>query len=117
MTQTASETSNHKTARGRVREDIRRCILSGEFRSGERLTQQHLAKRFGVAQSVVRESLLELQLSGLVRSVDNVGIFVSELDTSRLLDAYHVREHVRATRRAIEEQIAAGKFVPRWVVD
>src|SRR5437868_3063499 len=92
MTQLASETTSHKTARGRVREDIRRCILAGEFRPGERLTQQHLAKRFGVAQSVVRESLLELQLSGLVRSVDNLGIFVSELDTGRLLDAYHVRE-------------------------
>lgn len=86
------ENGTQTTARGRVREDIRRCILAGEFKPGERLTQQLLAKRFGVAQSVVRESLLELQLSGLVRSVDNLGIFVSELDTARLLDAYCVRE-------------------------
>ena len=80
------------TARGRVREDVRRMILSGELKPGTRLTQQHLARRFGVAQSVVRESLLELQASGLVRSVDNLGIFVSDLDTSSLLHAYHVRE-------------------------
>lgn len=80
------------TARGRVREDVRRLILSGELRPGTRLTQQQLAKRFGVAQSVIRESLLELQFSGLVRSVDNLGIFVSELDTDRLLQAYEVRE-------------------------
>jgi DNA-binding GntR family transcriptional regulator len=92
MTQGNGDNGSPTTARGRVREDIRRCILAGEFKPGERLTQQHLAKRFGVAQSVVRESLLELQLSGLVRSVDNLGIFVSELDTERLLDAYHVRE-------------------------
>ena len=80
------------TARGRVREDVRKLILSGELKPGTRLTQQHLAKRFGVAQSVVRESLLELQASGLVRSVDNLGIFVSDLDTSSLIHAYHVRE-------------------------
>src|SRR5215217_1874528 len=83
---------NHTSARGRVREDVRRMILSGELKPGTRLTQQHLAKKFGVAQSVVRESLLELQSSGLVRSVDNLGIFVSDLDTSSLIHAYHVRE-------------------------
>src|SRR5213083_3643409 len=83
-----------ETARGRVREDVRRLILSGELKPGTRLTQQHLAKRFGVAQSVVRESLLELQASGLVRSVDNLGIFVSDLDTNLLLQAYQVREMI-----------------------
>src|SRR5688572_31394801 len=80
------------TARSRVREDVRRLILSGELRPGTRLTQQQLAKRFGVAQSVIRESLLELQFSGLVRSVDNLGIFVSDLDVDRLLEGYEVRE-------------------------
>lgn len=80
------------TARGRVREDVRKLILSGKLKPGTRLTQQHLAKRFGVAQSVIRESLLELQPSGLVRSVDNLGIFVSDLDANALIHAYHVRE-------------------------
>ena len=84
--------SSQTTARGRVREDVRRMILSGELKPGTRLTQQHLAKKFGVAQSVVRESLLELQSSGLVRSVDNLGIFVSDLDTHSLIHAYYVRE-------------------------
>src|SRR5881394_506931 len=84
--------SSQTTARGRVREDVRRLILTGELKPGTRLTQQHLAKRFGVAQSVVRESLLELQATGLVRSVDNLGIFVSDLDENRLLSAYEVRE-------------------------
>lgn len=93
-----------QTARHRVREDVRRLILSGELRPGTRLTQQQLAKRFGVAQSVVRESLLELQFSGLVRSVDNLGIFVNDLDTGLLLQAYQVREMIEglAARSACE---------------
>jgi DNA-binding GntR family transcriptional regulator len=80
------------TARQRVREGIRRLILSGKMMPGSRLAQQHLAKQFGVAQSVVRESLLELQFSGLVELVDNLGIFVGDLDTDTLLQAYQVRE-------------------------
>lgn len=92
MTQEVANGPTQTTARGRVREDVRRLILSGELKPGTRLTQQHLAKRFGVAQSVVRESLLELQSSGLVRSVDNLGIFVSDLDTNSLVHAYHIRE-------------------------
>jgi DNA-binding GntR family transcriptional regulator len=84
--------SSEPTARRRVREDVRRLILSGALRPGTRLTQQQLAKRFGVAQSVIRESLLELQVSGLVRSVDNLGVFVGDLDVERLLEGYEVRE-------------------------
>ncbi len=80
------------TARQRVREEVQRLILAGEWKSGERLTQQHLAKRFGVAQSVVRESLLELQFTGLVQMVDNLGIFVGRLNTGELIQAYEVRE-------------------------
>jgi DNA-binding GntR family transcriptional regulator len=125
------------TARGRVREDVRRLILSGELKPGTRLTQQHLAKRFGVAQSVVRESLLELQASGLVRSVDNLGIFVSDLDTHSLIHAYQIREMLeglaarvcceRASRADIRElhemaeridQLAtAGRLAERGTLD
>jgi len=125
------------TARGRVREDVRKMILAGELKPGTRLTQQHLAKKFGVAQSVVRESLLELQASGLVRSVDNLGIFVSDLDTSTLVHAYYVREVIeglaaclsceRASRvdiremyemaDRIHETALAGKLDERGVYD
>ena len=84
--------NSNQTARARVKDELRKLILMGEFPPGSRLTQQQLAKRFGVAQSVVRESLLELQSTGLVESVDNLGVFVAGLDNSKLLEAYQVRE-------------------------
>jgi DNA-binding GntR family transcriptional regulator len=79
-------------ARHRVREGIQRLILSGQFQPGQRLVQQDLAQRFGVAQSVVRESLLELQFCGLVEAVDNLGMFVSGLGPRTLLEAFEIRE-------------------------
>jgi DNA-binding GntR family transcriptional regulator len=88
----SSESGISTLARHRVRDGIQRLILSGEYQPGQRLVQQELAARFGVAQSVVRESLLELQFCGLVEAVDNLGMFVSGLDAEILLSAYEIRE-------------------------
>ena len=79
-------------ARHRVRDRIERLILNGELSHGTRLIQQRLAKRFGVAQSVVREALLDLKGSGLVHAVDNLGMSVSSLDADRIDEAYELRE-------------------------
>jgi DNA-binding GntR family transcriptional regulator len=85
-------TNQSPIARHHVREELQRRILSGETRPGERLTQQSLARELGVAQGTVRESLLELQWLGLVESVDRLGVFVGNLDSDRLCEAYQVRE-------------------------
>jgi DNA-binding GntR family transcriptional regulator len=81
-----------RVARHHVREEIKRRILSGESKAGERLSQQSLAKELGVAQGTVRESLIELQWLGLVESIDHLGVFVGHLDASRICQAYEVRE-------------------------
>lgn len=81
-----------RVGRHHVREEIQRRILSGQSKAGERLSQQSLAKELGVAQGTVRESLIELQWLGLVDSVDHLGVFVGNLDISRICEAYQVRE-------------------------
>ncbi len=79
-------------ARHEIRESLQEMILNGERRPGTKLIQQQLAKRFGVAQGVIREALLELQVYGLVETVDNRGMFVSKLNTRTLLGSFDVRE-------------------------
>ena len=81
-----------RDGRHHVREEIQRRILSGESKPGERLSQQSLARELGVAQGTVRESLIELQWLGLVDSVDHLGVFVGNLDITRIREAYTVRE-------------------------
>jgi DNA-binding GntR family transcriptional regulator len=80
--------------RRHIREEIQRRILSGESPPGERLAQQSLAKKLGVGQGTVRESLLELEWLGLVEAIDGLGVFVRKLDASRLIEAYAVREYL-----------------------
>jgi len=95
-------TTQSPPLRRHVRDEIQRRILSGESPPGERLAQQSLAKKLGVGQGTVRESLLELEWLGLVDSIDGLGVFVRKLDASRLIEAYEVREYLEglAARRA-----------------
>lgn len=92
MAKTSVKPVKARVARHEVRDEIQRRILSGESKPGERLSQQSLARELGVAQGTVRESLLELQWLGLVESVDHFGVFVDNLDASRICEAYLVRE-------------------------
>lgn len=75
-----------------MRDQIEALVLSGSLQPGQRLVQDSLAKRFKVAQGVVRESLLELSCRGLVEAIDNFGIFVSKLDGASVVEALEVRE-------------------------
>lgn len=91
-TKTRRAVPTGRLSRHRVLNKIRERILSGKYPPGSRLRQMQLAAEFGVAQGVIRESLLELKACGLVRAVDNLGVFVCELDARKLIDAYEIRE-------------------------
>lgn len=97
-----------RVARHHVREEIQRRILSGETKPGQRLSQQSLARELGVAQGTVRESLFELQWLGLVESVDQMGVFVGDLDATRICQAYQVRESLEG----LAARLSCGNAAP-----
>ena len=80
------------TLSGRLSREIRRMIIAGELRPGERLLQQPLSKRFKVSQGVLREALLEAQFSGLVVAPHGAGASVAAIDLTQVMEAYEVRE-------------------------
>jgi DNA-binding GntR family transcriptional regulator len=93
-------------ARHRIRDDLQQMILNGRYKPGSKLVQQDLAKKFGVSQSVVREALLELQVCGLVETVDNRGVFVGQLNMQTLLESFDVREvHEGLVARSCVERV------------
>ncbi|MGH9160962.1 MAG: GntR family transcriptional regulator [Vicinamibacteraceae bacterium] len=81
-----------QVVRHRVRSMLQSMILNGDKRPGSKLVQLQLAKQLGVAQGVVREALLELQACGLVESIDNRGVYVTEINTDKLIESFEVRE-------------------------
>ncbi|MBN1343807.1 MAG: GntR family transcriptional regulator [Phycisphaerae bacterium] len=108
----SSAAATGRVNRHRVRDALREMILSGKYPPGSRLPQMQLAKEFGVAQGVIRESFLELKAFGLVETVDNLGVFVANLDADRIIQAYEIREMLEglagrlACRRASREDLA-----------
>ena len=74
-----------------VAERLRREILRGELPPGHALLQDHLAARFDVSQSSVREALRRLEALGLVVSVRNRGTFVATLTIEQVEEMYETR--------------------------
>jgi DNA-binding FadR family transcriptional regulator len=79
---------------------IRRAILSGQYRPGDRLpTEREMAQQFGVSRVTVRDALRALEANGLIRVKvgGQGGPYVSEPDISLLSDSIGTHLHLRGT--------------------
>ena len=90
---------------------LRKEILEGELRPGERLMELHLADRLGVSRTPIREAIRMLELEGLVVMVPRRGAFVAEIREKGLIEVLEVRRALEelaaelAAQRITEEQL------------
>lgn len=89
--------------RQQVLEALRRAIISGQLRPGERLTERSLTSMMSVSRTVVREVLRQLETEGLVAVIPNRGPVVRELSAQEAKDLYRIR--------GVLEGLAAQLFV------
>lgn len=76
---------------GGVYRTLRRAILNGQLKPGERLRQESLAKELDVSQTTVRDALNQLIGEGLAVRVPYKGVSVVTLSSADLEDIYAVR--------------------------
>lgn len=80
--------------RGLLRDDVyarlRDAVVDGTLEPGEVLRDGELATRLGVSRTPVREALLRLSGSGLVRAVPGRSTVVAEVDLAAVRDAQAV---------------------------
>lgn len=74
-----------------VFQTLRKAILTGELKPGERLMEIHLAEKIGVSRTPIREAIRKLELEGLVTNVPRKGAQVAEISTKGLRDVLEVR--------------------------
>ncbi|GAA3079602.1 GntR family transcriptional regulator [Streptomyces roseofulvus] len=82
---------------------IRDDIVSGVFERGSRLTEEQLARRYGVSRVPVREALRTLESEGFVVSRRHAGAHVAEptdQEAADLLDVRALLEPLGAARAA-----------------
>jgi DNA-binding GntR family transcriptional regulator len=91
---------------------IRQMIVSGEAPGNSALRTEHLADRFGVSATPVREALMSLSGEGLVELRPGRGFRVVEMSRQDFIDIYDTQAHLagelaaRATSRLTDEDLA-----------
>ena len=96
---------------------ILEAIDAGVFKPGDRLVEVHLAQRFGVSRTPVREALQRLETQSLLAR-DGRSLIVASLDHNQLAELYAVRAELEglaarlAARHAtVEEQKVLEEMV------
>jgi DNA-binding GntR family transcriptional regulator len=84
---------------------LRKAILAGELRPGERLRQERIAADYGTSRNPVREALRQLENEGLVTLVPHSGARVARPSYSDCIELYRMREDLDA--------LALAESVPR----
>jgi len=77
-----------------VTRTLRQAIVTMQLAPGEMLSEQDLARRFGVSRSPVREALIKLSEAGLVRVLPQRGTQVVKISRAGVENARFIREAV-----------------------
>ena len=81
---------------------LRRQILRGELKPGERLMEISLANKLGVSRTPIREAIRKLENEGLVEMLPRRGAHVAEITRQELNDVLEIRRSLEelAIRKA-----------------
>jgi DNA-binding GntR family transcriptional regulator len=108
MTDTGAIGRTHASLGARVAADLRRAILTGRRRPGERLVEDRLSEEMGVSRVPIREALRTLAAEGLVQLQPRRGASVADVSKDVARDLVEVR----ATLEALNARLAARNHEP-----
>lgn len=85
---------------------LRQAIIEMQLRPGEALSENDIARRYGVSRQPVREAFIKLSEAGLVQILRSRGTYVVKISVREVLNARFVREAIEcAMARAAAELI------------
>jgi DNA-binding GntR family transcriptional regulator len=96
----ANTPKNALPVREKVYHYLKSSVLSGRFDPGERLTEEHIAKKLKVSRTPVREALHKLESEGLIKPREKRGFIASRdskeeveelLELRAILEGYALR--------------------------
>lgn len=124
------EMNEYLPLRDVVFKTLRKGILTGELKPGERLMEIHLASKLGVSRTPIREAIRKLELEGLVTMIPRRGAQVAQITPKSMRDVLEVRkvldslavelaceriteaelEELKKACREFEEAVESGDF-------
>lgn len=104
--------------RARVFATLEHDIINGEYKEGDTLNEIKLSQTLGVSRTPIREALMQLELEGLVETIQNKGAIVVGISMKDIEDIYAIRLHLEgwaaglaATNMTDEEVVALEKVL------
>lgn len=103
--------NDYKPLRELVFDSLRKAIIHGKLRPGERLMEIQLAEEMGVSRTPVREAIRKLELDGFVVMVSRRGAYVAGVSVKDIADVFEVRSALEglaaglAAERITEEEM------------
>lgn len=99
---------SRKTLREQVAEILRRKILNGEIKPGERIIEADVAKAFQTSRGPVREALRQIEEEGLVTYESHKGCIVKTMSYEDMQEAYLIR----STLESLAAKMCSGNLTP-----
>lgn len=87
-----TEITNVKSVRDLVHEYLRKAILTGEVKSGEKIVEREFAAKMKISRTPIREALRMLEIEGFVEYVPRKGVFAKSFDVKDVEEIYAIRE-------------------------
>lgn len=74
-----------------IAEEIAERIMSGEWKSGEKLIESTLSEEYGMSRAPIREALYLLEMEGLVERIPRKGTIVKSYSKDEMEDLLEIR--------------------------
>jgi DNA-binding GntR family transcriptional regulator len=107
------EVPENETLADRIADRLKRLIVTGEIKPGQKLVEKDIAAAFNVSRTPLREALSRLVNDGLAAGIPYRGIFVRQITLRQVQDIYELRIAIEglaamfAAQRAEARDIAA----------
>ncbi|MEH6455203.1 MAG: GntR family transcriptional regulator [Cocleimonas sp.] len=102
-----------KTLSEQVFNDLKEAIISGDLEQGSKITEDGLAKQYGISRGPLREAIRRLEAIRLLVRIPRAGMRVVTLTTEIMEEIYTVREALEgmsarlAAERMSDDDIAS----------
>jgi len=80
-----------KTKNVAAYEVLRRDIVAGRLKQGQKINMSEIAKELGLSESPVREAIRRLESDGFVKFTPHVGAVVNKMDEREFVETYLIR--------------------------
>jgi DNA-binding GntR family transcriptional regulator len=91
-----------------VAEFLTSAIIEGQYKSGQRLLERELQRRFGISRAPIREAFHILEKNGLLTNIPRKGRFVRKVNAKDLEENFIVR----STLESLAARLAMPHFGP-----